>query len=283
MSELPRPPGPTTRFRVTEESETEAGTLTRHREDRVVTEEPLEIRLQWPGSSGVRAWTTMRTPGHDFELAAGWAWHEGWLGTEGPDRVAYCTDQALPPEQAFNVVTVALPRAPSRTPDAPSSALVAGSSACGVCGTDTLDALEGTLVDLVRPRWAGAPLTSVVARALPGRLREHQALFDRTGGLHAAALATAEGELLAVREDVGRHNAVDKVAGARLLAGEPTGAAALVVSGRAGFELVQKAAMSGVGTLVAVGAPTSLAVDLARRVGLTLHGFTGPGRTVRYT
>lgn len=257
-------------------------TQTRTREDRVVTEEPLEIRLQWPGSTSVRAWTTMRTPGHDFELASGWAWHEGWLGPRGPERLAYCTDVALPPEHAFNVVTVALPQAPTRAPEPPSDALGAGSSACGVCGTDTLDALEGTLTELVRPRWTGEVLEGAVARALPGRLREHQALFDRTGGLHAAALATAEGDLLVVREDVGRHNAVDKVAGARILSGETTHAAALVVSGRAGFELVQKAAMSGVGALVAVGAPTSLAVDLARRVGLVLHGFTGPERTVRY-
>ena len=121
-----------------------------------------------------------------------------------------------------------------------------------------------------------------VVRALPDRLRERQPLFDRTGGVHAAGLATAEGELLVVREDVGRHNAVDKVTGARVLAGEPTAAAALVVSGRAGFELVQKAIAAGVGSLIAVGAPTSLAVDLARSGDLALYGFTRPGRTVRY-
>ena len=113
-------------------------------------------------------------------------------------------------------------------------------------------------------------------------MRTGQRIFYRTGGVHAAALASADGEIELVREDVGRHNAVDKVIGARVLAGAPTGAACLVVSGRAGFELVQKAVTAGIGSLVAVGAPTSLSVDLARQAGLTLHGFTSPSRCVQY-
>ena len=130
--------------------------------------------------------------------------------------------------------------------------------------------------------WRGALPEPDVVRRLPDLLRAHQRVFDATGGVHAAGLATAAGELLVVREDVGRHNAVDKVTGARVVAGERPGEACLVVSGRAGFELVQKAVAAGVGSLVAVGAPTSLAVDLARQSDLVLHGFTSPKRTVRY-
>ncbi|GGD25212.1 sulfurtransferase FdhD [Nocardioides daphniae] len=251
----------------------------RTREDRVITEEPLEIRLRWPGEPGTRVWTTMRTPGHDFELAAGWALHEGWLTPGGLETVAYCTDVALPREQEFNVVTVALATVPARTPTALPHHHASGSSACGVCGSSTIDEV---LVAPRGPRWPGELPDEHVVRTLPAALRDHQRHFDRTGGVHAAGLFTAGGTALVVREDVGRHNAVDKVAGARLLAGAPPGAAALVVSGRAGFELVQKAVAHGSGCLVAVGAPTSLAVDLARRSGLALYGFTGPERTVRY-
>lgn len=278
MTDLPRRPGPTTRLRVSVQD----GTRTRQREDRVVTEEPMEIRLRWPGHPGQRVWTTMRTPGHDFELAAGWALHEGWTMAGAPARVAYCTDADLRREQEFNVVTVDLEDAPARVPDPPSSALAAGSSACGVCGTDTVDALERTVAASRRPAYAGPPVDADLVRRLPDLLRASQPLFDRTGGTHAAALVGADAAVHAVREDVGRHNAVDKVVGARLLTGHAPGAAALVVSGRAGFELVQKAAVSGVGALVAVGAPTSLAVDLARRCGVALWGFTSPERTVRY-
>jgi FdhD protein len=121
-----------------------------------------------------------------------------------------------------------------------------------------------------------------VVRRLPDLVRARQPVFDRTGGVHAAALATADGEVLVVREDVGRHNAVDKVTGSRVLAGLSPAEACLVVSGRAGFELAQKAVAAGVGTLVAVGAPTSLAVDLAQRAGLGLYGFTSSERAVRY-
>lgn len=259
----------------------------RAREDRVVTEEPLEIRLAEGGSPPRRVWVTMRTPGHDFELAAGFAVHEGLIAPSSLRRVAYCTDDDLSPEEEMNVVTVTVVQstdtaagagpATSRARDL--GALTSGSSACGVCGADSVASA------LAVPRseaWDG-PLPGIdVVRRLPERLRAAQRLFDRTGGLHAAALADATGELLVVREDVGRHNAVDKVTGARVLVGEPPAAACLLVSGRAGFELVQKAVVAGVGMMVAVGAPTSLSVRLAREHGLALVGFTSADRCVRY-
>jgi FdhD protein len=148
-----------------------------------------------------------------------------------------------------------------------------------VCGKDSIDA---ALTTVRGPRWDGPPAASDVVRRLPALLREGQDVFTRTGGVHAAGLFSADGDRHVVREDVGRHNAVDKVTGARVLAGESPAAAFLAVSGRAGFELVQKAVAAGVGSLVSVGAPSSLAVHLAREAGLGLYGFTSPGRTVRY-
>ena len=146
-----------------------------------------------------------------------------------------------------------------------------GSSACGVCGKDSVaEALSVTS----GPAWSGARPDADVVRRLPEALRGHQTLFARTGGVHAAGLADADGALLVVREDVGRHNAVDKVVGSRVLAGLSPGVACLVLSGRVGFELVQKAAASGIGSIVAVGAPTSLAVQLATEAGIDLWGFT---------
>ena len=268
-----RRPGPTVRARVRELG---AGGERRH-EDRLATEEPLELRLAWPGAPARRVWVTMRTPGHDFELAAGWLVHEG-LVTAAPHTIAYCTDSDLTPEQEFNVVTVTLEEPPTRDPGHRHAG--SGSSACGVCGKDTI---AEALAAPAAPRWSGPLPGPDVVRALPERLRASQRVFAATGGVHAAGLATAEGELLVVREDVGRHNAVDKVTGARVLAGASPAEAALVVSGRAGFELVQKAVAAGVGALVAVGAPTSLAVRLADEAGLGLFGFTSPERTVRYT
>jgi FdhD protein len=267
-----RRPGPTSRVRVEEYDATSAA---HGHEDRLLTEEPLEIRLAWPGAPARRVWTTLRTPGHDFELAAGWVHHEGLGDVSG---VAYCTDQALSDEQEFNVVTVSLPTAPAHLP-AQLDALSAGSSACGVCGTDSVD----EVMSRRRAITCDGPLPSPdVVRSLPDLMRPHQKLFARTGGAHAAGLFTAEGDLFVCREDVGRHNAVDKVVGARLLAGDSPTVAVLVVSGRAGFELVQKAVASGIGALVAVGAPTGLSVRLAKAAGLALYGWTSPERTVRY-
>ena len=270
----PRRPGPTVRTRVHEL--TAAGE--RRREDRLATEEPLEIRLAWPGAPARRVWVTMRTPGNDFELAAGWLVHEGLA--RSVSGVAYCTDADLEPEQEFNVVTVTLDAPPLSDPGHRHTTLASGSSACGVCGKDSI---ASALAVPLGERWAGDLPTADVVRGLPHVLREHQTVFARTGGVHAAALCDAAGVPLVVREDVGRHNAVDKVTGARVLAGVSPAEACLVISGRAGFELVQKALASGVGSLVAVGAPTSLAVSLAREGGLAVFGFTSAERCVRYS
>ena len=271
-----RRPGPTVRTRVHEVT-TDAD---RSHEDRLATEEPLEIRLAWPGAPARRVWVTMRTPGNDFELAAGWLVHEGLAAPDVIHGVAYCTDADLAPEQEFNVVTVTLSAPPLRDPGHRHVGQSSGSSACGVCGKDSI--AEALAAPLSTP-WTGELPSAAVVRRLPDLIRSRQPVFSRTGGVHAAGLATADGDLLVVREDVGRHNAVDKVTGARVLAGEPPAEACLVVSGRAGFELVQKAIAVGIGSLVAVGAPTSLSVRLAQESGLVLYGFTRADRCVRYT
>ncbi|HEX6151697.1 formate dehydrogenase accessory sulfurtransferase FdhD [Nocardioides sp.] len=270
-----RRPGPIVRVDVREYADAES----REHEDRVASEEPLELRLAWPGSNARRVWVTMRSPGHDFELAAGWALHEGLAVPDAVRTVAYCTDEDLTPAQELNVVTVTLDRPPAVDPAHRLSGHATGSSACGVCGKDSI---EAALATPRAPAWTGPTLQPEVVRTLPALLREHQAVFGTTGGVHAAGLADETGALLVVREDVGRHNAVDKVTGAQVLAGQSPAAPALVVSGRAGFELVQKALAAGVGALVAVGAPTSLAVTLAREGGIGLYGFTSERRTVRY-
>jgi FdhD protein len=274
VTDLARRIGPTSRVRVVESS----ADRDRRREDQVAAEEPLEIRLASPGVEARRAWITMRTPGHDFDLAAGWAFHEGLVGASSLLEVAYCTDDDLTADQEFNVVTLRTsgPVDLGHRHDA----LSTGSSACGVCGKDSIEAA----LEIVRgARWKGPEARPEVVRRLPTLLREQQSVFASTGGVHAAGLFTADGDPHVVREDVGRHNAVDKVSGARLQAGESPADAFLVVSGRAGFELVQKAVASGVGSLVAVGAPSSLAVHLAREAGLGLFGFTRAERTVRYS
>jgi FdhD protein len=270
-----RRPGPSVRTRVREVVADGVHLRERSREDRVATEEPLEIRVTWPGATPTRLWVTMRTPGHDFELAAGFLLHEGVSGIRS---VAYCTDEDLAPEQEFNVVTVTLDQAPAALPARSLGGLSAGSSACGVCGTDSIEAALAVRA----PRRSHQPPDLAIVRGLPAVLRDRQRVFDRTGGLHAAGLFSATGEPWVVREDIGRHNAVDKVTGARVLAGLDPAAPYLVVSGRAGFELVQKAVAAGVGALVAVGAPSSLAVDLARRSELGLIGFTSADRCVVY-
>jgi FdhD protein len=264
---------PTVRNTVVELGE---GAARRH-EDRLATEEPLEVRLAWPGAPARRVWMTMRTPGRDFELAAGWVVHEGLASAVG--TIAYCTDADLTEDERFNVVTVTIAEPPLRDPAHRHTASSTGSSACGVCGKDSI---AEALAAPASARWTEPHAEPDVVRGLPGLVRAQQPVFERTGGVHAAALATADGEVVVVREDVGRHNAVDKVTGARVLAGLSPAEACLVVSGRAGFELVQKAVAAGVGALVAVGAPTSLAVDLAAQAGLRLYGFTSAERTVRY-
>ena len=264
-------PGPTVRARVREVT----SVADRTRADRLATEEPLEIRLAWPGHPASRVWVTMRTPGNDFELAAGFLLHEGVTGIH---TVAYCTDVDLRPEQKFNVVTVTLSTVPPTVPAARSGGLSAGSSACGVCGVDSIEAALACR-PAVRPDFH---LDLDVVRRLPRLLRDGQRVFERTGGLHAAGLFSATGEAWVIREDIGRHNAVDKVSGTRVLTGLDPAAPYLCVSGRIGFELVQKAVAAGVGALVAVGAPSSLAVQLAGEAGLGLVGFTSAERCVVY-
>jgi FdhD protein len=244
----------------------------RERSDRLAGEEPLEIRAAGPGQEAVRVAVTMRTPGNDFELAAGFLHSEGLL--RSPLELAeikYCTDVELG-EQAYNVVTVHL-RRPFEAELVQRNFGV--TSACGVCGKASIDSIEVAS----EPLREGPVLPADVIAGLPERLRTAQRTFERTGGLHATGLFTAEGELTLVREDVGRHNALDKVIGNRMLAGAtPLGGSVALVSGRASFELVQKAAVAGIPVLCAVGAPSSLAVDAARRLGMTLVGFLRDGR-----
>jgi len=285
-----RRPGPSTRVRVHEvlppAPESADGVpmhVVRRHEDRLATEEPLEIRLAWPGRPAARVAVTMRTPGHDFELATGFLHAEGVLVSADDLRtVAYCTDTTLTPEQEFNVVTVELGAPPAKEPADRYAGLAAG-SACGVCGTESIDDVLA-LCDVGGPtsRWDDLRVPVDVVLALPDRLRQAQRVFDSTGGLHAAGLFAADGTPYVVREDIGRHNAVDKVVGARVLAGESPAAPLLCVSGRIGFEIVQKAVVADVGVLAAVGAPSSLAADLAARAGLCTAGFVRGGRMVVY-
>jgi FdhD protein len=270
-------PGPTVRARVHDwRREGPVG-----REDRIIAEEPMEIRLGWPGTTPHRVAVTMRTPGADFELAAGFLVGEGICRRHGHIvTVAYCTDTALPPGQEYNVVTVTLDATPQHDP---AVRHLAQTSACGVCGKDSLAAVRDFGGRTVSSR-ATVP-ASTVSR-LPELLRGRQRLFDRTGGVHAAGLFTMAGDPLLVREDVGRHNAVDKVVGATTLGTERgltgTGDTVLCTSARAGFEIVQKAVMAGIPVVTAVGAASSMAVDCAREYGVTLVGFVRGERFVVY-
>ncbi|HCA87767.1 MAG TPA: formate dehydrogenase accessory sulfurtransferase FdhD [Streptomyces sp.] len=238
------------------------------RPDTLVAEEPLEIRL-----NGKPLAITMRTPGDDFALAAGFLVSEGVLGRADELRnIVYCAGATADGVNTYNVVDVQLaPGVP--LPDIALERNVYTSSSCGLCGKASLDAVRTTA------RWEIADDPPVRVRpellsGLPDQLRAAQRVFDKTGGLHAAALFSAEGELMDLREDVGRHNAVDKLVGRALQDGRlPLSGSILLVSGRASFELAQKAVMAGIPLLAAVSAPSSLAVDLAGEAGLTLVGF----------
>jgi FdhD protein len=219
---------------------------------------------------------TMRTPGGDFELAAGFLFTEGLIRPGDVRRVAYCDN--LPGEdQHYNVVSVTL----GRVFDASGlSRNFFATSSCGICGKAALDDVE-VRCEVVP---AGPEVPVAVLLDLPDRLREGQRVFERTGGLHAAGLFTPDGQLLTLREDVGRHNAVDKVIGERLLdGGVPLADRILQVSGRLSFEIVQKAAVAGIPIVSAVSAPSSLAIDAAERLGMTLVGFVRDGRANVYT
>jgi len=246
--------------------------------DLVATEEPMEVRLLWWNEGAQRSErvaVTMRTPGHDFELAVGFMLAEGLIGSrEDVVDVPYRLDE--PTEfQLYNIVNVALAQGAAFDPSMLSRNFYTTSS-CGVCGKASLDALRtfGAATVGESPR-----ISPSLVRNLPDRLRKAQAVFEQTGGLHAAGLFDSQGTLLTMREDVGRHNALDKVIGHHVMEGDlPLSQHVVVVSGRASWELMQKALAAGISTLIAVGAPSSLAVELANEFGMTLVGFAGQRR-----
>ncbi len=241
------------------------GAAVRRHPDQLIVEEPLEIHLD-----GVLVSTTMRTPGHDFELAAGFCFTEGLLAGAAVRQCKYCgTGSAVDSE--FNVVSVdTAGRAPPPRPR-----LTTTTSACGMCGTTAIDDLRERL----HPLLPTEPFPLEVLAAVPDAVTGEQQLFDATGAVHAAVAFDREGTPVLAREDIGRHNAVDKVVGRLLLdGGLPATGLGLYVSGRASFEIVQKAWAAGLGTVVAVSAPSSLAVSAARLAVMTLCGFARNGR-----
>jgi FdhD protein len=269
MSERPHASTPAAVRRV------ERGKTPKRRSDVLATEEPLEIRLKSRGPSSDQERTlaiTMRTPGNDFELVTGFLYGEGLIASKDDfEAVRYCVGPGLSgkSEQLFNTVTVDL------TGPMPE---IAGldrhfytTSACGICGAASLD----RVADIGGPVLGDGPRVSEdLLLSLPHRLREGQRVFDKTGGLHAAALFDGNGELEAMREDVGRHNAMDKLAGWGVFEQRlPFTDKIVLVSGRASYELVQKALRAGAGFFCSISAPSSLAVDVASRFGMTLVGF----------
>jgi FdhD protein len=252
------------------------GGVRSERPDALATEEPMEIRVGGPAQPAEAVAVTMRTPGADYELAVGFLFSEGLIAPDDVRRVAYCDDLG-DEEQRYNVVTVTLGR-PFDHGRVHRNFFA--TSSCGICGKAALDDVElrcGPVAD-------GPTVSAEALVSLPGRLRERQRVFDRTGGLHAAGLFTPDGELVALREDVGRHNAVDKVIGEQVLAGKvPSSTCVLQVSGRASFEIVQKAAVAGIPIVSAVSAPSSLAVEAGARFGMTIVGFVRDGRCNVYS
>lgn len=236
--------------------------------DELATEEPLELRLV-AGNEHRTIAVTLRTPGNDFELAAGFLFGEGVIQRRSEiKRIAYCVEEGQ--EQLYNIVSVelrsqALPRLPTLERH------FFTTSACGLCGKASIESLSARGLS---PVSGDSTVSAKVLRELPEKLRKAQQLFDLTGGLHAAALFDLEGNLIALREDIGRHNAMDKLVGWALLEGKlPLAQCIVVVSGRASFELVQKALAAGIPIFASVSAPSNLAVDLAASFGMTLAGF----------
>lgn len=243
-------------------------------EDVLAVEEPMELRLRIGGAEKSLS-ITMRTPGNDAELAT------GFLFTEGIIDAASDIAEVHPHPYDDNIITVAL--SDSISPDLQRlQRNFYTTSSCGVCGKSSIDAVRTT------SKFTGIPSTLVVPAALlyslPDKLREAQSIFENTGGLHASGIFDAEGSLLWLREDVGRHNALDKAIGTALTAGQlPLNNHILLLSGRASFELIQKAAMAGIKMVAAVGAPSSLAVSLAASCGITLAGFLRGNRCNIYS
>ena len=243
----------------------------RLKSDVLATEEPMEVRLVTADETHTVA-VTMRTPGNDFELAAGFLYGEGIISSPRQiSRIGYCVDRELDAEQQYNIVNVEV-SGRSEDYDLPSlERHFYTTSACGVCGKASLEQLELKGCPVVA---SGPEVSPETIYALPDKLREAQGLFDATGGLHAAALFDASGELVALREDVGRHNATDKLVGWALLEGKtPLSEHMVMVSGRSSFEILQKTLQAGVPVVCAISAPSSLAVDVAREFGMTLVGF----------
>ena len=228
-------------------------------DDEVVVEEPLEIRL-----NNLSLVVTMRTPGHDFDLAAGFLWTEGFIESlDDIGTMAYCPNEEEP--HLKNIVNVTA----KSTRPIESSRRAWANSSCGICGKTTIEAIYREAKPVESPLF----VEKDVLIALPGRMRAEQRNFDRTGGIHAAGLFDAKGTLLTIREDLGRHNAVDKVLGSALHAGTRTSEAILMVSGRLGFEIAQKAVAAGVPVVASVSAPSSLAIALTEKLGVTAVGF----------
>jgi len=237
------------------------------RTDRVVGEEPLEIRAAGPGQDPIAVAVTMRTPGHEDELAVGFLRTEGLIEGHEVLRVEMGDPAALSQPDDTAVVHLARPFDASRVAERHFIA----TASCGICGKASLDEIAVRC----EPIPAGSPVISrAIVLALPDALRAAQKAFAETGGLHASGLFTSRGELIAVREDVGRHNALDKVIGSQVIAGSlPLHDSVLIVSGRVSFEIVQKAAVAGIPVVCAVSAPSDLAIQAAERLGVTLVGF----------
>ncbi len=249
------------------------------RDDLLAVEEPMEIRVGFGPRERRTARSlsiTMRTPGNDFELAAGFLYTEGILKDRSQiDSIEFC-GPAVPGRETSNIVRVDLAAGVELDMKSLERHFYTTSS-CGICGKASLDAVQVKGID---PLPGGEPrFRRGDVHELPDKLRAAQPVFDRTGGLHAAGLVTPDGDLVEIREDVGRHNAVDKLIGRRFLDGEaPLSGFGMVVSGRASFEILQKALVGGIPLIVAVGAPSSLAVEMADRFGMTLVGFASAAR-----
>jgi FdhD protein len=242
----------------------------RKKHDALATEEPLEIRLVTGGATRTVA-ITMRTPGNDFELAAGFLHNEGIIRARDEiGEIAYCIDPAIDAEQRYNIVNVGCSFETPPDLDRFERHFTISSS-CGICGRAHLDALHDLGVQPVRDEFR---IPANLLYELPERMRTAQRVFDATGGLHAAAIFAESGEIIVVREDVGRHNALDKAIGWGVLEGRlPFERSILMVSGRTSYEIVQKAVMARIPVVASVSAPSSLAVALAVEFGITLAGF----------